>query len=575
VQFEGSSSIDDLMQEVKALRNEFLGLKTKIKVQHAAASSGLGQGKDGDGRWGARRSQQSPSSGEKSKCLVPGCSEHVEAPKRSVNAPTTCKNFWDAFHDGDEEERKLKDKRVAVKTHNAKCPRSVTVRQSMMKFQTVPAGCLDDQVEDFCTMAAFKGSESTAMGGESRVKIAAFSCKKKVKVFTLLDSAAGIGAGDVPAHHHGKAIKCRMNVTGFDAKAECASLGQCQPGAVALTDDEGKEFIARHGGGLRAEEGQLDELVWSESQMLHARDQSGGKEGAHITARHAQLIVPGGRAVNSVAREGLFGIEAEIVQPDDERWDTLEQAWVSADGTYTPPRLLDPRRPTLRGKKFKVFTVAVDHGDQTQVMQVVKKNMKQDSDLALQPLTRVAKLDLDSATQKHTLQARFPFEPKTIALTLDVNTSGSEVLSAQGRKALAETEGAPLQKAAARFKMHERRTRTPKKGQLEKCARRAGDVLDADDYPTPHLKNCPSIQVISDPEVKVGWPCRNKHKSDLAHHAQEHFSNFVMPHVLRGDFAKQNHFGENKIMCRGKAVQLKSTTPCHQWQHGGGDTCFN
>ena len=53
------------------------------------------------------------------------------------------------------------------------------------------------------------------------------------------------------------------------------------------------------------------------------------------------------------------------------------------------------------------------------------------------------------------------------------------------------------------------------------------------------------------------------------HHAQEHFSNFVMPYVLRGDFAKQNHFGDNKIMCRGQAVQLKSTTPYHQWQHGG------
>jgi hypothetical protein len=181
----------------------------------------------------------------------------------------------------------------------------------------------------------------------------------------------------------------------------------------------------------------------------------------------------------------------------------------------------------------------------------------------------MARLDLDTAAQKLTLQARLPFNPKTIALMLDMNNSGSEVLSPTGRKVLAEMEGAPFQKVASRFKMHKRRVRQPKKGKLEACEKNAGDVLDTDDYPTPHLKNCPSTQVISDPAVKVGWPYRNKHKSDLVHHAQEHFSNFVMPHVLRGDFAKQNHFGDNRIMCRGRAVQLKSTTPCHQWQHGG------
>jgi hypothetical protein len=204
-------------------------------------------------------------------------------------------------------------------------------------------------------------------------------------------------------------------------------------------------------------------------------------------------------------------------------------------------------------------------------MQVVKKDLRSDAEVALKPFTHLSRLDLDSETQKRALQARLPFAPKTIGLMTDVNPSGGEVLSPAGRKVLAEMEGAPFKKAAASFKRHKRATRVPRKGKLQTCERNAGGVLD--DYPTPHLKNCPSTQVTSDPEVRVGWPCRNKHKSDIVHHAQEHFSNFVMPCVLRGDFAKQNHFGENKILCRGQAAQLKSTTPHHQhqWQCGRGE----
>ena len=88
---------------------------------------------------------------------------------------------------------------------------------------------------------------------------------------------------------------------------------------------------------------------------------------------------------------------------------------------------------------------------------------------------------------------------------LDMNKSGGEVLSSQGRKVLEDMEKVPFKKAAASFKRHKRTTREPKKGKLQKHERNAGDVLDTDDYPTPHLKNCPSIQVISDPDVRVGW----------------------------------------------------------------------
>ena len=63
-----------------------------------------------------------------------------------------------------------------------------------------------------------------------------------------------------------------MNVSGFNAQAPSVSLGMYQSGGAVLTDDQGRQFIAMYGGGLRAEEGQMDEIIWSESQMLHAHD---------------------------------------------------------------------------------------------------------------------------------------------------------------------------------------------------------------------------------------------------------------------------------------------------------------
>jgi hypothetical protein len=38
---------------------------------------------------------------------------------------------------------------------------------------------------------------------------------------------------------------------------------------------------------------------------------------------------------------------------------------------------------------------------------------------------------------------------------------------------------------------------------------------------------------------------------------------------VTGDFSKELHLGGNQMLMRGQAVQLRSSTPYHQWQYGG------
>jgi hypothetical protein len=103
---------------------------------------------------------------------------------------------------------------------------------------------------------------------------------------------------------------------------------------------------------------------------------------------------------------------------------------------------------------------------------------------------------------------------------------------------------------------------------LESRKAKAGDNLVFDFYPTGMTKT-PNFAMIADGVLPIGqmYPC--KLKSDLRFHVQGHFSNFVLPCTLTGDFSKELHLGKNQFLCRGKAVQLRSSTPHHQWQHAG------
>ena len=105
----------------------------------------------------------------------------------------------------------------------------------------------------------------------------------------------------------------------------------------------------------------------------------------------------------------------------------------------------------------------------------------------------------------------------------------------------------------------------PKHGPLVMHTKVAGDVLCTDDYPTG-LDKTPTFQCISDVALgTVGMVYPNHSKTDVTQRLLDHFTHFVLPCVVVGDFAKQLHLGKNQISCRGRLVQLKSSPPHHQW----------
>ena len=84
------------------------------------------------------------------------------------------------------------------------------------------------------------------------------------------------------------------------------------------------------------------------------------------------------------------------------------------------------------------------------------------------------------------------------------------------------------------------------------------------------LSHTPSSQLVCDSVIPVGYVYPNKHKSDAKGLLLEHFQKFCCPLVVKGDFAKEIHEGKNKIMCRGKCVQLRSPAPHDQWLNPAG-----
>jgi hypothetical protein len=213
-----------------------------------------------------------------------------------------------------------------------------------------------------------------------------------------------------------------------------------------------------------------------------------------------------------------------------------------------------------------------DSGDQEDIDKKVRFDLgKDEKHHSMQPFTYLAALDLDSAGQERTLDARFCGQRlSSVESALKMNTSGHDVLSPKGRKRLKEiiAEDPHFQAPGSRFDKHKQRTREPSKGPLKKRKARAGDNLVFDFYPTGIAKT-PNFAMIADGELPIGMMYPYKLKSDLVFHVQDHFSNFMLPHTLTGDFPKELHLGKNQFMCRGEAAQLRSSTPYHQWQHAG------
>ena len=236
---------------------------------------------------------------------------------------------------------------------------------------------------------------------------------------------------------------------------------------------------------------------------------------------------------------------------------------------------MNPKLPLLQRPNLAVYSMMAetrDSGDQEAIDKKVRIDLgKDEKHHSMQPFTCLAALDLDTAGQERTLAARFCGQRlSSVESALKMNTSGHDVLSPKGRKRLKEiiAEDPHFQAPGSRFDKHKQRMRKPSKGPLKTRKARAGDNLVFDFYPTG-IEKTPNFAMIADGELPIGMMYPRKLKSDLVFHVQDHFSNFVLPHTLTGDFSKELHLGKNQFMCRGKAVQLRSSTPYHQWQCAG------
>jgi len=107
-------------KDLQDMRKEMAELK--VKVAHGAATKDLGQGKWSDS------TPQGDGSGNFGLCLVPGCKNDIESPRKVIKRPTTCRTCWTDFHEGEKETMTLKDKRVVTKTRNPQWPKSVKIK---------------------------------------------------------------------------------------------------------------------------------------------------------------------------------------------------------------------------------------------------------------------------------------------------------------------------------------------------------------------------------------------------------------------------------------------------------------
>jgi hypothetical protein len=470
-----SSELQTLRDDMEDLRRENKKLETKIKVANAAASKTLGQGKEGGAgnegnRWGSRRNEHgSIDDAKKITCLITGCGKQFDAPRRSINPPTMCAGCWQEFHASSDETRTLKDNRVVTKTHNPKWPKSVSIEKFMCIFQQAPEGILDGHVQDYLSMV---NVSSPMMETPIQAVVKKGGVQQSNRIFILLDSGAAIGASDVPEYFHGAQEAVHIEASGFNAKDTAMAIGSSQAGAVVLLDDRGKYFIGRCGGNLKAQPGDMNDTIWSVSQVLVFYDSSNGQVGAYMAERNASLVLPGGRAVPAMALNGLFGIHAEPIAENDRRWSELDHAWVSKEGVHAPPKSMDLKAPTLKTKSYMVMSMTVDEGDQVKVEQAVQKDFKDECAHALKGFTCMGALDWSNATEERIFEARGGGQNmKKLQKMCELNSSGSDVLSAKGRENLKMLTGTTFRHSGTNFKKHKQRIRDPTRGKLVKYER--------------------------------------------------------------------------------------------------------
>jgi hypothetical protein len=317
-------------------------------------------------------------------------------------------------------------------------------------------------------------------------------------VFVLLDTCVGIGASDAPHFFHGNATACNYGITGAKVKeaAEAPmSIGTSQPGAFLFRDVTGGDFIVRCGGPLRADEGDLNETIFSVSQTLYARVKSNGKQGGFMGGKSFLVHFPGHTAAVSV-KDGLFGVPGRFTLKDDPLLQTLDVVWASEDALYYPPKDLissGEKLCMLDRQNFKVCAHStMDNGDAAAITKGVKSDLDPENvDLMLRKFTCFGPMGLETEELRRIWIAKWGgLSPAVQERAMDLNPSGAEMLTAQGKKDLKKMIHEPFQNPGSSFPRHKRSARIPEKGKLVTHAKVAGDVLCADESP---IGRVPSI----------------------------------------------------------------------------------
>jgi hypothetical protein len=403
--------------------------------------------------------------------------------------PTTCRNCWTEFHDGDQLSMTLADERVVSKNANGRWPKSVTIKALFARCQN-PGECLTDFNRNFYSSVDVRSRNQLKhreglVPAEIKMAMVDKKAGTSEKVFALTDNCTAIGAADVTPYFKGAPTERQHGVKGLNYQDAPMAIGQSQSGALLLTDDQGGDFIGRHGGGLKANPGQLNEIIWSVSQMLAAHDSSNRS----VTERNSQLKVAGGRAVNCAVRDGLHGVEGELTSEKDPRWLELEHAWLSPEGEYRPPATMDPKQPLLSRKNLKVCVLGTtDNADPDELRNQVSKDMTDKDDLhAMSPFSHLEAMDLSTDDQVRILEARHGgLSFRTIGKGLSGKKTAMDVLSAKGWAKLEQLAATKFRHNGSCFKKHKQRTREPKGGKLQsyRYRRKPGDSLCTDSYST-------------------------------------------------------------------------------------------
>jgi hypothetical protein len=192
--------------------------KMRIKVAHAAASKGLGQGKPGgldDPKVPARDSCGRPDRRiDHGQCLGTTntgakCVGRIIAPP-SVKEPALCEYCWQTFHAGTAEEHVLTNGRTMTKAPTAGRPRNITIKCSRIlaaERGLDVSAILTCHTHDFISLDQPVYFKSASTG----VKIAITKTgggENALLVFILLGTCAGIGTSDAVSFFHGNATAC-------------------------------------------------------------------------------------------------------------------------------------------------------------------------------------------------------------------------------------------------------------------------------------------------------------------------------------------------------------------------------